>query len=662
MSFAKAGIDQQLLEKRRVASLGLQKIGPPKHQQTHESLLASIFRRVESGLQTQLGDVPSARAYHASCQSGTQVFIYGGCASTDYGVIPFDDFYIFDVTTMKWARIDTPDGPGPRCKHNMCYYEGKIYLFAGWDGQRRRDDLWSYHIATNSWAEIICKEEKKKMVNWPTPHSSAASCIVGGVWIVVGRGETGAHRKYGCEVDFFDFERSIWCPGGARFDARAGHTITPVRSMRAACMIGGRKEQPVYFFPMAKYAPDCETQTNLKVVPSNKDSWTVTDTVPTGPPLGRSFHGAVAIPHTSHVLIHGGFLEGNTRTTKCLFDSTGELRLYDDRDDSWYFPETSCLPARSAHTLAVFMAKTGDDTAQAYVLLFGGADRGEIFNDMWIQKLDLQPEDKDGAVVSIATLGTRAQSTNPKVFGLQHADERRAATLSKGQELKAEYGMKVSKKNQEWERKRSLVIQKEKEDAIARIRSLEKLEYAPPPLTSLLRRRRPVRSATVGVSPTPPVTAPPATLCTSQAPEHASPPRITKGSLNALQSPKRKVLHTSRTVPLPSPEIKGPLSTARSTDVPQIPKRKVLHTSCTVPLLSPEIKGPLSTARSTDVPQIPKRKVLHTSRTVPLPSPARKVRLTARTVPVHIPRRKVFTSVCSMLMPVSIDASPRSQQ
>ena len=70
--------------------------------------------------------------------------------------------------------------------------------------------------------------------------------------VITGRGETGSHKRYGNEIEFFDCTTERWVLGGARFAARAGHTMSVLRDGRIL-VVGGRKEEPVEFFKVAKY-------------------------------------------------------------------------------------------------------------------------------------------------------------------------------------------------------------------------------------------------------------------------------------------------------------------------------------------------------------------------------------------------------------------------
>lgn len=388
------------------------------YELANEILPASVFSGVENG-RLLVEFCPPKRAYHASCQAGTKFFIYGGCTSTDSGSAPYDDFYSFDLRTLVWTRIDA-SGPGPRCNHNMCYYDGQIYIFAGWNGRSQLDDMWCYNLGTKTWSEVKCKDEKKH-VNRPTSHSSSSSCVVGRSW-VMGREERGAHRKFTCDIEYFDFEQQTW-DNGALFETQTGHTLTPVRTAFLGDM----------------------------VLPPTDVAYELADSRHCGSPSGRAFHGIVPIPYTSHVLIQGGFL-ANTRTAKCMFNSTAELKLYNDRENSWsYLPP--CLPARSAHTLAVFMSKDSDDTTAAYVLLFGGADRGAVFNDMWLQKIDLLPTSQ---VAPKSPLGPCRISAEQRLVDRKTATILRHNKNRRTCEIRVERARQAATKNQEWEKMRAL--------------------------------------------------------------------------------------------------------------------------------------------------------------------------------------------------------------
>eukprot|EP00397_Hematodinium_sp_SG-2012_P003675 GEMP01003683.1.p1 GENE.GEMP01003683.1~~GEMP01003683.1.p1 ORF type:complete len:848 (+),score=185.00 GEMP01003683.1:1438-3981(+) len=413
-------------------------------------------------LRAPLGQCPAARAYHRSCVIGDSLWVYGGTQDTSFGYVPFDDLYELNLNSrspdyLLWVKHDFPGGPGPRCKHAMACYEKKIYLFGGWDGNRRCNDVFVFDTTANTWSKVEPPNGRATQANWPAPHTSHAQYIVGSIWVIVGRGETGTHRKYGCDIDFFDLTKHRWILGGARFNSRAGHTLSLMCDGKTICMVGGRKESPVEFFEVSKYAPNfglnqrMQAECNSSAETTSESAWHVDNLLCRGPPYGRSFHGAANLTSTEGCsfpwfVCHGGFLEGNISTQRCLFDATAEIVIYDALHDAWYTPQNVELPPRGAHCLEMKLQTNIDGTKVAQLILFGGTHKGRVFNDLWIAELQVTDSDEN-VPRSNSNLGQKAKSFDPKAFQLELNSMTRIQKSEKSQQVKREIQMEKQRKN-----------------------------------------------------------------------------------------------------------------------------------------------------------------------------------------------------------------------
>ena len=55
----------------------------------------------------------------------------------------FNDLFYFDLDQKTWSGIQTTgDQPKARTDHTVVLYDGSIYVFAGYDGRQRFNDLW----------------------------------------------------------------------------------------------------------------------------------------------------------------------------------------------------------------------------------------------------------------------------------------------------------------------------------------------------------------------------------------------------------------------------------------------------------------------------------------------------------------------------------------
>eukprot|EP00392_Amoebophrya_sp_AT5.2_P007988 g8007.t1 len=226
---------------------------------------------------------PAARVYAGSAVVDNRTFwLYGGTVDTNAGVTPFEDLWELNLHTQQWTQHKHPPGttPGPLCKHSLLAWKHFLVLFGGWNGTRRCNALWFYDTKSHVWQEVVDKNvsglttssasatqlnsfgQQNKAARttyhqdnstWPPPHTSHAVTLVDqDIMVVIGRGETGSHRKYGSDIDFFDCHNRVWILGGARFDARAGHSLTALANGEML-MYGGRKDNCVKFFKYPDY-------------------------------------------------------------------------------------------------------------------------------------------------------------------------------------------------------------------------------------------------------------------------------------------------------------------------------------------------------------------------------------------------------------------------
>lgn len=67
------------------------------------------------------------------------------------------DFFACDLSTYTWTQMPsfgTP--PSPRYFHSCCLYGHKMYVYGGYSGNERLDDMYAYDFETNHWSEVNC--------------------------------------------------------------------------------------------------------------------------------------------------------------------------------------------------------------------------------------------------------------------------------------------------------------------------------------------------------------------------------------------------------------------------------------------------------------------------------------------------------------------------
>jgi N-acetylneuraminic acid mutarotase len=80
-----------------------------------------------------------------------QLFVFAGYD----GKIRFNDLHTVSVETFEWRKRE-PSGSLPitRFGHTASVYNDAMYVFGGWDGHDTLDDLYAYSFDANIWYEI----------------------------------------------------------------------------------------------------------------------------------------------------------------------------------------------------------------------------------------------------------------------------------------------------------------------------------------------------------------------------------------------------------------------------------------------------------------------------------------------------------------------------
>lgn len=175
-------------------------------------------------LENDISSVPSARSLHASARWKDQLFIFGGYD----GISRRNDFYSFHFKHKIWARIDERIGhaeiqqqgianasyiyangqvrgepPSPRDRHSAVVYKNEFYVFGGFDGHARVNDLYKYDIEDNTWSRIIPSTISTTI---PTPRHSHSAVVYKDSMYIFG----GYDGSYSCNLYEYNFVNNAW--------------------------------------------------------------------------------------------------------------------------------------------------------------------------------------------------------------------------------------------------------------------------------------------------------------------------------------------------------------------------------------------------------------------------------------------------------------------
>jgi hypothetical protein len=206
---------------------------------------------------------------------------------------PLGDLYCLDCVTWTWTQVQQQQGAAPsaRCHAAACASsDGAVmYVFGGWNGKRRCNELWAFAIATLRWTNLTSSaidahtshslccvpplRANSSLADGKNSSSSSSSSSSSGGGsgggggdrlLTVGRGETGTHKKFGCNIDWYAPRRQQWTTqlAGA-IKSRAGHSCTVLLpAVSEALLFGGRDSHPVEFLSLLRRATAAEKDTN----------------------------------------------------------------------------------------------------------------------------------------------------------------------------------------------------------------------------------------------------------------------------------------------------------------------------------------------------------------------------------------------------------------
>ncbi len=101
--------------------------------------------------------VGARRSKHTAVAYKDAVYVFGG----DNGKAMLNDLLIYDVREKSWTKaLSTGPPPAPRYHHSAVVHEQAMYIFGGYTGDihsnsnlTNRNDLWEYRFATGQWHE-----------------------------------------------------------------------------------------------------------------------------------------------------------------------------------------------------------------------------------------------------------------------------------------------------------------------------------------------------------------------------------------------------------------------------------------------------------------------------------------------------------------------------
>jgi len=162
------------------------------------SMKSLVWRMVP----TSSGSRPESRVAH-TCQyepRSNKIYMWGGFNRT---LTRLNDFAAFDLESRTWSAIDISrakdEVPSPRAFHASCIYGGGLYIFGGADGDTRHSDLWRYqvHINVPSLMVLSAKAILQRVPNFRSEYGDILSSevLVGIEEVISGADRFGHQTK-----------------------------------------------------------------------------------------------------------------------------------------------------------------------------------------------------------------------------------------------------------------------------------------------------------------------------------------------------------------------------------------------------------------------------------------------------------------------------------
>ncbi|EFC40728.1 predicted protein [Naegleria gruberi] len=130
----------------------------------------------------KVGEWPSARYGHSSCNIANLIFIYGGINTKNQLL---NDLYMFDTTTQVWTEVSVESMlPPPLFKHQSFSINNQsFYIFGGQTQHDASNSLFRFDITDKKWylIEVISDERNAKLSGHQCLATSNKLFIIGGV-------------------------------------------------------------------------------------------------------------------------------------------------------------------------------------------------------------------------------------------------------------------------------------------------------------------------------------------------------------------------------------------------------------------------------------------------------------------------------------------------
>jgi len=172
------------------------------------------------------GDLPGPCNMHTADNYEDKIYVFRGGDGRDY----LNDLLELNTSTLHWRSVQDVSGlkPPPRANHSSSIIKSNLYIFGGWDGSKRLNDLYVFSLKSFIWSEVDVVGES------PAARAGMELCNVNNKLFLFGG--SGPHAFCFNDLYAFDPKTNTWehCNNFRDYDkntspgARAGHSMTLV--------------------------------------------------------------------------------------------------------------------------------------------------------------------------------------------------------------------------------------------------------------------------------------------------------------------------------------------------------------------------------------------------------------------------------------------------
>ncbi|XP_018330195.1 leucine-zipper-like transcriptional regulator 1 [Agrilus planipennis] len=285
-------------------------------------LLRFDVKEMSWGRAFATGNPPAPRYHHSAVVHNSSMFVFGGYTGdihSNSNLTNKNDLFEYKFNSGQWVEWRFVGIiPVPRSAHGAAVFDNKLWVFAGYDGNARLNDMWTISLDGDSrtWEEVDQKGEcPPTCCNFPVAVARDSMFVFSG--------QSGA--KITNSLFQFNFKSKTWTristehilrgapPPPAR---RYGHTM--VAYDRHLYVFGGAADSTV---SNDLHCFDLDTQTWSIILP----------TVDSNVPTGRLFHAAAVVGDA--MFIFGGTVDNNVRSGEMYrfqFSNYPKCTLHDD--------------------------------------------------------------------------------------------------------------------------------------------------------------------------------------------------------------------------------------------------------------------------------------------------------------------------------------------